>query len=421
MTDAIFHGHAGLLPALLVSALLLGALSYVVGRARGWPAWSAVLGGASIAAVLTATLYPTGGSGSASQMCLYSRDLPGAFGTQQGLMNVALFVPPAFFAAHATRRPVLVAAGCVGWSAVTETVQALAPGIGRACDSADLVANAAGVLLGAALAVAWRRVRPSRREWSAGAVAAAVALVPVAVVQRAAVTPTWSDAALSPARSPEQLELARRDAELLFGPGTALIGVKHSAAMGETPESLLVTTAGGSFHLEWPSGRLLHASLVPVAPAGGGSDEEARAAADAFAARWLPGVPASPAAEVHRADPATARRTVRYRRFREDGLLLPMRLDIDVDPGGRVAQVLTRLVDDPALPAATVTREQAVAAVASRHSGSVQGVLLLAARTRDGWRACWAVTVADADPAAPGVAYAVDAVTGTEVEADASR
>ncbi|MFD8482897.1 VanZ family protein [Kitasatospora sp. NPDC059673] len=422
MIRAIFNGNPGLLPAFLVTALLLGALSFYLGKARGLPRWSAVLGGVSLAGVLTATLYPTGGSGSASQMCLYSRDFTAAFTTQQGLMNVAMFVPAAFFAAHATRRPVLVLAGCVGWSAVTETVQSLTPGIGRACDSGDFVANSAGALLGVTLAVALRRAWPSRREWSVGAVTALVALVPVAVVQRAAVTPTWSDAALSPAHDADQLELARRNAELLFGPGTAVISVKHSAAMGETPEQLFVTAANGSFHLEWPSGRLIYGSMIPFAPPTGGSDEEARAAADAFAAKWFPGVTSGANVDVYRANPATARRTVQYRRFRADGLLLPMRLDIDVDPGGLVAQVNSRIVADPDLPAVTVTKEAAIAAVTSKHSGPVKGAFLLALRTGGRWRACWAVTLlVDPDPGKPGVSYVVDALTGEEIVANASN
>ncbi|MFF0298861.1 VanZ family protein [Kitasatospora sp. NPDC004614] len=420
MIRAIFNGNPGLLPAFLVTALLLGALSFFLGKARGLPRWSAVMGGVSLAGVLTATLYPTGGARAASQMCLYSRDFAAAFETQQGLMNVALFVPLAFFAAHATRRPVPVLAGCVGWSAVTETVQSLTPGIGRACDSGDLVANSAGALLGVALAVALRRAWPGRREWSVGTVVLLVLVVPVAVVQRAAVTPTWNDAALSPAHDSDQLEAARRNAELLFGPGTAVISVKHSAAMGETPEQLYVTAGDGSFHLEWPSGRLVYGSLIPFAPATGGSDEEARAAADAFAATWFPGVTSGANVDVYQANPSTARRTVQYRRFRADGLLLPMRLDIDVDPGGRVAQVNSRIVADPELPAVTVTKDAAIAAVTSRHSGAVKDAFLLAARTRDSWRACWAVTVM-VDPAGPGVPYTVDALTGEDVVADASR
>ncbi|MGW4380773.1 VanZ family protein [Kitasatospora sp. NPDC004531] len=419
MIRAILHGNPGLLPAFLVTALLLGTPVFFLAKARRR---SAVLGGVSAAGMLAATLYPTGGARSASQVCLYSRDFTAAFTTQQGLMNVAMFVPVAFFAAHATRRPALVLAAGVGWSAVTETVQSLAPGIGRACDSGDFVANSAGALLGVALAVALRRAWPSRRDWSVGAVALLALLAPAAVVQRAAVTPTWSDAALSPARDPDQLELARRNAELLYGPGTAVVNVKHSAAMGETPEELVVTTPAGIFRLEWPSGRLVHGSLIPFAPATGGTDEEARAAADAFAATWFPGVADGARVQVHRANEATARRTVQYRRYRADGLLLPVRLDIDVDPGGRVAQVDSRIVADPELPAVTVTEEAAIAAVTSKHPGPVKGALLLALKTDGRWRACWSVTlVVDPDPAVPGRPFVVDAVTGEELAANAGN
>ncbi|MBT2468157.1 VanZ family protein [Streptomyces sp. ISL-66] len=63
-------------------------------------------------------------------------------------MNAALFVPLAFFACWATRRPLPVLAASFVLSGTIELVQALTPGMGRACDSADLAANGVGAAAG---------------------------------------------------------------------------------------------------------------------------------------------------------------------------------------------------------------------------------------------------------------------------------
>ncbi|MFD2470656.1 VanZ family protein [Amycolatopsis silviterrae] len=68
------------------------------------------------------------------------------------LANLALFFPPVFFAALATRRPVLMLAAGAGLSAGIEAVQALVPAIGRACDTNDWEMNTVGAILAVLLA-----------------------------------------------------------------------------------------------------------------------------------------------------------------------------------------------------------------------------------------------------------------------------
>lgn len=49
-------------------------------------------------------------------------------------------------------------AGALAWGGLMELLQALVPG--RSCSWLDMLANAGGVLLGAALVQLWRRLRP---------------------------------------------------------------------------------------------------------------------------------------------------------------------------------------------------------------------------------------------------------------------
>ena len=79
--------------------------------------------------------------------------------------NVALFVPVGALASAVFRRHALAGVwlGCVLLSVMIETAQFLAP-IGRIANSADVVANAAGAALGAAVAVVSRSRRRPRSE-----------------------------------------------------------------------------------------------------------------------------------------------------------------------------------------------------------------------------------------------------------------
>ncbi len=52
----------------------------------------------------------------------------------------------------------LACAGAFAWGVAMELLQAVVPG--RFCSGLDLLANAGGVLLGVALMLLWRRLRP---------------------------------------------------------------------------------------------------------------------------------------------------------------------------------------------------------------------------------------------------------------------
>ena len=69
------------------------------------------------------------------------------------LANVAMLLPLVLFLGTATNRPLTILIGAVALSAVIEVVQALAPVLGRRCDTNDWFMNIVGAILGAAIAL----------------------------------------------------------------------------------------------------------------------------------------------------------------------------------------------------------------------------------------------------------------------------
>jgi hypothetical protein len=144
--------HAAAVPvALLLIALACVAAGYLVlrwGRRRaGW-----VLVGLSLLPVVALTLVPATGGGAGAVGCTVQFALP-TWGSVELLANAALFVPPVFFATLVTRRPLAVLVAGSGLSVLVEAVQALAPAIGRACDTNDWMMNTLGAGVGVLLAV----------------------------------------------------------------------------------------------------------------------------------------------------------------------------------------------------------------------------------------------------------------------------
>jgi hypothetical protein len=139
--------HSALVPVLLLLvAVACVGVGWLVPRSAG------VLAGLSLVPVLALTLIPAGGNRLDHVLCVVQFSVPTP-GSVELLANVALFLPPAFFATLATRRPLVVLAAGVGLSAAIEALQAVVFAIGRACDTNDWMMNTIGVAVGVLLAV----------------------------------------------------------------------------------------------------------------------------------------------------------------------------------------------------------------------------------------------------------------------------
>lgn len=147
MISTFLVEHSALVPvALLLVVLVCAGLGYLVLRVRHRHErrilWALVV--LSVLPVVALTLVPT--PHEANQVCAFELSVP-RLGSVELLANVALFIPPVFFAALATRRPLLVLAAGVGTSAAIEALQAAVPAIGRSCDANDWTMNTAGAVI----------------------------------------------------------------------------------------------------------------------------------------------------------------------------------------------------------------------------------------------------------------------------------
>ncbi|MGH1562125.1 VanZ family protein [Mumia sp. DW29H23] len=159
MISTFLVAHPWLSPTALVLLALLGPLVgwWLASRPRA--AW--VLTGVALLPVAALTLVPV--DRELFARCETAWTLP-TVGRVELAANVVLFVAPALLASVATRRPVLVAVAASALAAGLETVQALAPALGRSCSTDDWLSNSLGALFGAALGwVALRLAGPYGR------------------------------------------------------------------------------------------------------------------------------------------------------------------------------------------------------------------------------------------------------------------
>ena len=108
------------------------------------------LSAVAVVAVLVLTLLPDGAR-PGGVTCTVQFSVP--FQGLDTLANVAMLLPLVLFLGTATNRLLTVLAGAVALSAVIEVVQALAPVLGRRCDTNDWFMNTVGAVLGAVIAL----------------------------------------------------------------------------------------------------------------------------------------------------------------------------------------------------------------------------------------------------------------------------
>lgn len=411
-------------PGLLISFLLLAALFclpvWLTARKRGRPATLATVFAASLAGVTAVTLLPGTAGSSGEGVCDNGFSTTYLLGSPSALLNVALFVPPAFLAVLVFRRPLTVAASVPLASSFIEFAQMHLVS-GRACSLTDLVANSLGGLAGTAAAVLFlalsrRGLHGSWKDLAYGSgIAAAGAALAVGVFHSSAVA-TYDDITAQQQRE-ARLQAAQGSSEWIdkaaiatFGAGTQITQVQKEWR----GKRALITaeTDRGEISGWWPDRKLKEArSYDSEGEPGRLSHQQARKVGADFARAWFPQDVRGSRETVDTIAEEMGNRALyvlTYRRY-TDGVMMPMRLDITITSAGRIMGFSALSVPDPALPKVGVGREEAEDIARRRLDASPETGVLLAQKIDGAWRPVWMLGMPDGHKE-PDVF--VDAATG---------
>lgn len=162
MVTIFMLAHPTLTPVLMaLIALACIVAGYLLLRARRYGRqmlWT--LTAISLLPVAAMTLSPA--LGRSFVFCVFQLSMP-TLRSVELLANVAMFIPPVFFATLATRKPLLTLAAGTALSATIEVIQGLIPAIGRSCDTNDWAMNTAGTIIAVLLAAATLALTKRRR------------------------------------------------------------------------------------------------------------------------------------------------------------------------------------------------------------------------------------------------------------------
>ncbi|MEV8626497.1 VanZ family protein [Streptomyces sp. NPDC051079] len=412
MIEAVFQDHLAFLAIAVAITLGTGVVCFLLAsrridrtRAVFYGLWSSSVIGPII-------LTSWNGSGFLTYHCTINPDIVQAFSTTQGQLNILLFAPFGLFAVLATRRPVFATLAGVLFTAAVETGQATLPFISRLCDTDDLITNSVGILSGAAIGVlVYRRANYgaplAQTVVRRAAVAGTATAVLIAGVWAMAIKPVRavipSATPMATAQQVRALDAAVKEA---LGNGFPVNEADFHNNIG-APSTVTAPLPGGFAELTWPDREKLtvhftptgqsegvHAYWIPGASQPVKSAQEAERVATLFAQRYAPWALRDSTVKAWPVDSsADLGWLVEWRRWR-GRLLMPMRLDILIEPSGRMTDLIARRVEDPAVPAATVDENAAWKAFDQEHGvkpGQVkrEQPVYLVERQGERWRVHW--------------------------------
>ncbi|MEV7239526.1 VanZ family protein [Streptomyces sp. NPDC051020] len=409
MISAIFRDNPWIITSFLVLSILLGTAMWYVSRRKSLPRAASILFGLSLAAELAATLSPSHTGAGVSGVCAVNRDLVGPLIAPQGLMNVGLFVPVAFFSVLLFKRPAVSLAGGGLLSAWTEFIQAVTPHTGRSCASEDLVANTLGALIGVTLAVLiWRfkaastqtnwRTRASRADLIRASQSLAIGGGILFAIGAIFVTPVLVEVADLTKASPAQKEEAERVVRKIYGENQVISAIQYTKGAGGQEGQFLVTLNNGFMNFTenetFITGSTASPSLPGVSQSRVRTDEDAIRQATDFVRNRFPWALKKSKVNVNPTVAGTGQRTVAWRQ-RVEGVLMPMRMDVVVEPTGRISAFTGRNEPGPATPPGhkiSVAKAREIAAGYLGGSGDFRSSELLVQKNSAGqWESRWAV------------------------------
>ncbi|MFF1351551.1 VanZ family protein [Streptomyces sp. NPDC058322] len=427
MLQAVFNGRGEFVLIALAAVMIAGLVGYFAAKRLWDHPWAYAGLFAALVAELSVTIFfPS--PGHVSGQCVLNRNLGEPFATEQGLLNVAMFLPIGLFGILAVRRVLPVFLGGALLSVVTELSQALAPWVGRSCDSGDVLTNTLGV--GVGTLAGWALVRavsgelfPLRSAAKPIAIIFVTGFVACAVVWKAWITPLAVDSTSLQIAGGDEKSQAQQVLAEAFDDHFDIANVQLQSGQNGAPDTLMITTKTGFAELSWPDKEQLTVSLensskpgpgsFPVTGAGAApkTADEALHIATKYAKERFPwGLKDSYVKSFPVGDDAEFGWMVSWR-SRIDGVLMPMRLDVQINRAGRVSALLTRHTEDAVgLPPRRVSEKQAAAA-ASKFAGGAKTEAgnLLAIRREGEWRAQWAIPVTAGNDVYP---VYIDAETG---------
>ncbi|MFF8295743.1 VanZ family protein [Streptomyces globisporus] len=427
MLQAVFNGRVEFVLIALTAVTIATCIGYFAAKRFLSRPWShAGLSAALVAELSVTVFFPS--PGHVSGQCVLNRNFSEPFATEQGLLNVAMFLPIGLFGVLAVRRVFPVFLGGALLSVATELTQALAPWVGRSCDSGDVLTNTLGAGVGSL--AGWTVVRatsgelfPLRTAKKPTAVIFATCFVACAVVWKVWITPLAVDSTSLQIAGGDKRSQAQQVLAEAFDDHFEIANVQLQSGQNGAPDLLLITTQTGFAELSWPDKEQLTVSLENSSKPGPGSfpvtgvgvapetAEEALLIATKYAKERFPwGLKDSYAKSFPVGDDAEFGWMVSWR-SRIDGALMPMRLDVQINRAGRVSALLTRRTEDPvSLPPRRVSEKQAAAAASEFAGGAKTGAGNLLAIRREGeWRAQWTIPVSAGADVYP---VYVDAETG---------
>ncbi|GGX24621.1 VanZ family protein [Streptomyces lomondensis] len=431
MIRAVFQDHLAFLALAIAITLLAGVATYLLFSRRTNRTQAALYGLWASSTVGPLTLTTWAGSGLATGECTINPDVLEAFTGTQGQLNVLLLMPFGLFAALATRRPLFSAATGIVFIATVETSQAVAPFISRLCDSDDLATNTAGVLMGTIMgAVICRRIH-STQSMSKTTVQRTTAIGATTVVL---ITAAWATV-IHPVRA----VLPTKVPEATAAQVQALDGALNKAFEGthriskadflETSGGKGTVTAqlhGGFAEITWPDreqftahftptyhGEGTYAYKVPDVSRPTHTAQEAERVATQYASQYAPWALRRSKVTVRAIDEkANIGWIVEWRRWRGE-VLMPMRLDIVIEPSGGMTDLMVRHINDPELPQARISEAEAWKRFETRFKlkpsdGKREEPIYLAERRDGQWRIHWRLSFQDRNTLHSAVVDATD-------------
>lgn len=353
-------------------------------------------------------------------MCTVNRDLWEPFFTEQGLLNAAMYAPMGFFGALATRRVLFVVGLGTLLTVTIETTQGALRVLGRGCDTSDVVMNTAGLCVGILIAVLMLAVRQiddvrflavTRRESYAALGVFATLVMTFSLV---GITPDVVNGTLAVKQaSGAQQQAIESAVHEYFGDHYEIKSVQFFSGGPGGSGTVMAAFPTGFVEMNWPDKEKLTASLTtstdelsngyplddPV------SDTFDESDARRLASRYAKKHAAWGTADSHVSVFPVGKRAelgwmFSWRRYRA-GVLMPMRLDIQIGPSGRISQLTADPVPDPTVPAVSISRDQALDALFTtirfkeifQDTVATKTAELMAVSEHGQWRAVWRISV----------------------------